>query len=540
MKKFLKEKLTFEYHIYMVQLGCIALAALICAIVSISVDISSQVKIIADNLLTTSNTLSTGPTIIDSVKLGYATEDCKTFLEELINDMPIVDSITLVDRSGTIIYNSDPEYMGRQASELEMQLMEDGDDYMDTRKDDRNRRYRISYSVIKDTDGNRLGFVAVSILYRRQFSTILKSAPIYILATIILLGIGTLCATASMRFIRSQLKGYDPEQFSHIYDGNANVLNIIDEGVIAINTEKRITIINNMGCEILGLPIIPYDRVPIQDVMPESKLPQVLETRQAIYNEHMILHGKNLLITHLPLYSNGQLIGAASLFQNAKLINEMTEQLEDANNMVDTLRAFNHEFMNKLHVILGYLETDHIAEAKEYLLQSSMGSSRSISQISRLITHQGVAAIIIGKAIRAAELDIALNLVPESYCTHLTIGIPSNAYVTILGNLIQNAIEELNSCDHILKEIQLTVFIDTESTYISVLDTGRGMSAELVNRVTEPGISTKGPGHGTGLYLVKSLVDEFHGSLKIESDPGEGTEATVMIRKIQTETEISS
>ena len=540
MKKFLKEKLTFEYHIYMVQLGCIALAALICAIVSISVDISSQVKIIADNLLTTSNTLSTGPTIIDSVKLGYATEDCKTFLEELINDMPIVDSITLVDRSGTIIYNSDPEYMGRQASELEMQLMEDGDDYMDTRKDDRNRRYRISYSVIKDTDGNRLGFVAVSILYRRQFSTILKSAPIYILATIILLGIGTLCATASMRFIRSQLKGYDPEQFSQIYDGNANVLNIIDEGVIAINTEKRITIINNMGCEILGLPIIPYDRVPIQDVMPESKLPQVLETRQAIYNEHMILHGKNLLIPPLPLYSNGQLIGAASLFQNAKLINEMTEQLEDANNMVDTLRAFNHEFMNKLHVILGYLETDHIAEAKEYLLQSSMGSSRSISQISRLITHQGVAAIIIGKAIRAAELDIALNLVPESYCTHLTIGIPSNAYVTILGNLIQNAIEELNSCDHILKEIQLTVFIDTESTYISVLDTGRGMSAELVNRVTEPGISTKGPGHGTGLYLVKSLVDEFHGSLKIESDPGEGTEATVMIRKIQTETEISS
>ena len=209
----------------------------------------------------------------------------------------------------------------------------------------------------------------------------------------------------------------------------------------------------------------------------------------------------------------------------------MTEQLEDANNLVETLRAFNHEFMNKLHVILGYLETDHIAEAKEYLLQSSMGSSRSISQISRLITHQGAAAIIIGKAIRAAELDIALNLVPESYCIQLTAGIPSNVYVTILGNLLQNAIEELNSCDHILKEIQLTVFIDQDSTYISVLDTGRGMSRELVDRITEYGISTKGPGHGTGLYLVQNLVNEFHGTLKIESDPGEGTEATVMIRK---------
>ena len=531
MKRPGKQKLTFEYHIYLVQLGSIALAVLICALVSIGVDISSQVKIISDNLLTTANTLSTGPTIIDSVKLGYATEDCKSFLEELIADMPIVDSITLVDGKRNIIYNSDPEYIGRTASDKEARLLQEDIDYTDTKKDDNGRRYRITYSSIKDENGTIIGFVAVSILYRRQFKNIWASIPVYILATIMLLGIGTVFATTSLRTIRKQLKGYDPEQFSQIYDGNANVLNIIDEGVIAINTDKRITIINNMGCEILGLPVIPYDRVPIQDVMPESKLPQVLETRQPIYNEHMVLHGKNLLITHLPLYSNGQLIGAASLFQNSKLMNEMTEQLEDANNLVETLRAFNHEFMNKLHVILGYLETDHIAEAKEYLLQSSMGSSRSISQISRLITHQGVAAIIIGKAIRAAELDIALNLVPESYCIQLTAGIPSNVYVTILGNLLQNAIEELNSCDHILKEIQLTVFIDQDSTYISVLDTGRGMSRELVDRITEYGISTKGPGHGTGLYLVQNLVNEFHGTLKIESDPGEGTEATVMIRK---------
>ena len=531
MKRLKKQKLKFEYHIYMVQLGSIILTVLICALVSIFMDISFQVKIISDNLLTTSNTLSTGPTIIDSVKLGYATAECESFLQELIVDMPLVDSITLVDKNGFIIYNSDPGYLGRSASELEMKLMKDDTDYLDTKRDDSNRRYRIAYSSIKDENGTILGFVAVSVLYRRQFSRVLKSVPLYILASIGLLGMGAAFAAASLRSIRKQLKGYDPEQFSQIYDGNANVLNIIDEGVIAINTDKRITVINTMGCEILGLPSIPYDRVPIQDVMPESQLPKVLETKQAIYNEHMILHGKNLLITHLPLYSNGKLIGAASLFQNAKLINEMTEQLEDANNLVETLRAFNHEFMNKLHVILGYLETDHIAEAKDYLLQSSMGSSRSISQISRLIHHPGVAAIVIGKAIRAAELDIVLNLVPESYCIQLTAGIPSGVYVTILGNLLQNAIEELNSCDQILKEIQLTIFIDAESTYISVLDTGRGMSKELVDKITEYGISTKGPGHGTGLYLVKNLVSELHGTLKIESDPGEGTEATVMIRK---------
>lgn len=532
MKIFKKYKLTFENHIYLVQLGGIALTVLICALVSLTIGISSQLQIFEDNLITTAHMLATGPTIINSVLLGYATNDCELFMEDLLDEIPIADHFALIDKNGIYTYHSDPAYTGESVSEQEMKIINSGEDTMDTKKGIDNRHYRVAYTSIKQEDGKVIGYLAVSILYSKQFVTIKQTVPAYIIATFMLLGMGVIFATTSLKRIRRQLKGYDPEQFAKIYDGNAYVLNIIDEGVIAINTEKQITTINNMGCRILGIPITPYDRVPIQDIMPESQLPRVLETEQAIYNEHMVLHGKNLLITHLPLYSGGQLIGAASIFHNAQIINEMAEQLEDANSMVDTLRAFNHEFMNKLHVILGYLETDHITEAKEYLLHSSMESSRSISQISREIAHQGVAAIIIGKAIRASELDITLNLVPESYCKKLTTGIASNIYVTILGNLLQNAIDELNSCDHILKEIQLTVFIDTESTYISVLDTGRGMSKEMVEKITEKDITTKGAGHGTGLYLVNNLVTELHGSLKIESDPGEGTVATVMIQKL--------
>ncbi len=535
MKKKDRKKITFETHLYLVQLGSILLSIVICVLVAMFISISSQLQIIGDNLLNTANTLSAGPTIMNTVRLGYTPEICKMYLEDLMDDMPLVDSFTIVDENGKVLYHTDPIFIGTYVEEeSEWQILKDGEAFIENRAPDSHtpQRRRVAFAAIKENDGDIIGFVAVSINFWRQFNTVLGSLPIYLVATIILLSIGFLFTTTSLKSIRRQLRGYDPEQFAKIYDGNTNVLNIIDKGVIAINTDKRITIINNIGCEILGLPVIPYDRVPIQDVMPQSQLPQVLETEQAIYNEHIVIHGKNLLITHLPLYSNGQLTGAVSLFHDAEVMNQMAEQLEDANNMVETLRAFNHEFMNKLHVILGYLETDHIEEAKTYLLQSSMESSQSISQISKTIAHQGIAAIIIGKAIRAAELDITLNIVPESYCKTLTTGVPSNVYVTILGNLLQNAIEELNSCDHELKEIQLTLFVDSESTYISVLDTGRGMPEELIDKVTERNISTKGPGRGTGLYLVHSLVDDLHGSLKIESDPGEGTDISVMIHNI--------
>lgn len=530
-----KQKLTFQHHLYIVQLGGIILAILISAIVSLSINISSHIEIISDNLLTTVNTLSTSPTVVDSVTREHATDSYKSYMKEFLNDAPLIDSITIFDADGNTIYYTPLSYMADSINEEDKErLLNDKESFIVTKKSPiDNTRYRVAFTYVLGENNEIIGFIAVSILYRRQFSSIGKFIPTYILAMIILLGIGLLFTNTTLRTIRRQLKGYDPEQFAKIYDGNANVLNIIDEGVIAINLDKNVTIINNMGCDILGIPAIPYDRIPIEDLIPESNLPNVLKTEQAIYNEHIVLHGNNLLITHLPLYSNGQLVGAVSLFQNAHRMNEMAEQLEDANSMVDALRAFNHEFMNKLHVILGYLETDHIAEAKEYLLQSSMGSSRSISQIARIITHQGVAAIIIGKSIQASELDITLNLLPESYCKKLTTGISSNIYVTILGNLLQNSIDELNSCDSILKEIQLTVFIDTESTYISVLDTGRGMSKEMVEKVTERNISTKGPGRGTGLYLVNTIVEKLHGSLKIESDPGEGTVVTVMFQKIR-------
>lgn len=534
-----RSKITFETHLYLVQLGSILLSIIICVLFSLFINVSSQLQIIGDNLLNTSNTLSASPTILNIVRLRYVPEIWQVYLDELLIDMPLTDCFMLVDQNGQILYHTDSELIGTSIEEAcEWQILEDGKSFLATQASDSSHhpRLRTAFAAIQENNGDVIGFVAVSINYWRQFHSILSALPIYMLATIILLGTGFLFTTTALRNIRKQLKGYDPEQFAKIYDGNTNILNILDKGVIAINTDKRITTINNIGCEILGLPVIPYDRVPIQEVIPQSQLPQVLETEQAIYNEHIVLHGKNLLITHLPLYSNGQLIGAVSLFHDAEIMNEMAEQLENANSMVETLRAFNHEFMNKLHVILGYLETDHIEEAKHYLLQSSIETSQSISQIPKTIEHQGIAALIIGKTIQAAELDITLNLVPESYCKTLTTGISSNVYVTILGNLLQNAIEELNSCNHEVKEIQLTLFIDSENTYLSVLDTGRGIPRELINQVTKPHVSTKGSGRGTGLYLIDSLVHELHGSLKIESDPGEGTDVSILIQNRTIET----
>ena len=68
------------------------------------------------------------------------------------------------------------------------------------------------------------------------------------------------------------------------------------------------------------------------------------------------------------------------------IINDQTDmetvmdELTGAKAMLDTLRAFNHEFLNKLHVILGYLQTGQTEEAIRFIINSNLVSSQSIRQ----------------------------------------------------------------------------------------------------------------------------------------------------------------
>ncbi len=55
---------------------------------------------------------------------------------------------------------------------------------------------------------------------------------------------------------------------------------------------------------------------------------------------------------------------------------------------------------------------------------------------------------------------------------------------------------------------------------ISVDDSGAGIAADKLDRIFERGFSTKGEGRGTGLSLVKETVDAFHGTIRVESEPG--------------------
>ncbi|MBP5443212.1 MAG: Spo0B domain-containing protein [Treponema sp.] len=203
-----------------------------------------------------------------------------------------------------------------------------------------------------------------------------------------------------------------------------------------------------------------------------------------------------------------------------------TEDFEGTKILVDSMRANNHDFTNKLHVILGLIQIGEYDKAASYIQNISMIQKETISRVMNSIENPSFAALIVGKIARASECDVRFIL-KEGICFHnQDIDIPSEALVTITGNLIDNALDEMNRTQRnfdAVKELTLGVYTKHGSLLITVQDTGGGIPLEIRDKIFELGVTTKGEGHGTGLFHTKQLVQSMGGNISFETEDGCGT-----------------
>ena len=103
----------------------------------------------------------------------------------------------------------------------------------------------------------------------------------------------------------------------------------------------------------------------------------------------------------------------------------------------------------------------------------------------------------------------------------------------LADNLVGNAVRY--GCNEKHRNIWVRVEVEGHAIVLSVKDEGDGISAEHLPRLTErfyrvdPARSRESGGTGLGLAIVKHIVERHRGELRIESEPGKGTEVMVTI-----------
>ena len=168
-----------------------------------------------------------------------------------------------------------------------------------------------------------------------------------------------------------------------------------------------------------------------------------------------------------------------------------TEDFEGTKFLVDSMRANNHDFTNKLHVILGLIQIGQYDKAVSYIQNISIIQRETISKVMNSIENPSFAALIVGKIARSSECNVKFILNEGSCLKNEDISIPSEALVTITGNLIDNALDSMNKdTSKNEKELSLGIYTRPGELLIIVKDTGTGIPDEISSSaITYPVIS---------------------------------------------------
>jgi signal transduction histidine kinase len=97
----------------------------------------------------------------------------------------------------------------------------------------------------------------------------------------------------------------------------------------------------------------------------------------------------------------------------------------------------------------------------------------------------------------------------------------------VLLNIIRNACEAVTRPG---TKLRVNLTGNANRVDVSVIDQGMGIAAELIPKIFDFGVTTKGAqGNGIGLWTVKRIVSKHRGEVKIHSTPGEGTRVDVSL-----------
>ncbi len=129
---------------------------------------------------------------------------------------------------------------------------------------------------------------------------------------------------------------------------------------------------------------------------------------------------------------------------------------------------------------------------------------------------------LMGQQLRVRNIEVELDLAK---------GLPrvrahKNRLEQVFLNLITNARDAMAAKgEGELKRLTVRTFREGSHVVAQVSDTGCGMTEQVRERIFEPFFTTKNAGEGTGLGLsiTYNLVRDFHGSIDVESMPGQGT-----------------
>ncbi len=432
--------------------------------------------------------------------------------------------IVVLDRHGIRYSHPDRTLIGKRVSEPVIAL--DGRNHLGT--DHGNLGISANAKTpLRAAGGQIIGEVSSGILEGRISDQLLAELPNLLLYFACALGIGVVASITLARRLKRSTFGLELDEIAALVQEREAMLHGIREGVITLDREGRITLVNDEARRLLKLDADAVGQ-PLSDLLAPGRLRDLL-TGDAAGADQVVLTDEHVLaVNRMPVFRQGRELGAVATLRDRTELEGLLRELDSVDAMTNALRAQQHEFSNRMHTLAGLIEIGDHDQAARYALDVSGAGSGLAETIRERIERPELAAMLLAKTTIASERGVELMLSEDS---QLAADDQDTAtLLTIAGNLIDNAVDAA-AAGPTPPWVMVSLTGAGGTLTIQVQDSGEGVPAALRHRIFADGFTTKpDPGnrnHGLGLALVLRLVRRAGGTITVDSAPV--TTFTVML-----------
>ncbi|KAB1144537.1 GHKL domain-containing protein [Streptomyces luteolifulvus] len=328
--------------------------------------------------------------------------------------------------------------------------------------------------------------------------------------------------------LRRHTHGMNAAELSRMHDYHEAALHAVREGLLMLDAQYRVALINDGGQELLGVTGDVVGRSVAELGLPAPLTGALLASEPRVDEVH--LTAQRVLVVNTSPVSGGEHRGTVVTLRDVTELQSMMGELDSERGFTQALRSQAHEAANRLHTVVSLIELGRSDEAVDFATAELELAQALTDQVVAAVGEPVLAALLLGKTAQANERGVEL-VVSEESCLDdglLPSTLPARDLVTILGNLIDNAVDAAQgSVSARVTVAAYSTNTDAAELVLRVSDTGTGVDPAHTEAVFQRGFSTKpsGPaGRGLGLALVRQAVTRHTGTLTVREAEGGGAE----------------
>ncbi|SCK35262.1 Sensor histidine kinase regulating citrate/malate metabolism [Streptomyces sp. WMMB 714] len=267
-------------------------------------------------------------------------------------------------------------------------------------------------------------------------------------------GLGTYLINARLR---RHTHGMNAAELSRMHDYHQAVLHAVREGLVMLDGQKRVALMNDGARELLGAGRGGAGASPGPDGggsgdgavgrgVEELGLPRALTEALLSGEPHVDevhLTGDRVVVVNTSPVDGGERRGTVVTLRDHTEIQSLAGELDSVRGFTEALRSQAHESANRLHTVISLIELGRTGEALDFATEELRLAQALTDEVVSAVAEPVVAALLLGKAAQANERGVELSLTPDSHIGDglLPPELPQRDLVTVLGNLVDNAVD---------------------------------------------------------------------------------------------------